>query len=60
MRSDSRAYTGIAQVLGLFRDNALKQDAARTLAIMGAEKDGALTKENFVVSRVSGGMIATD
>lgn len=54
LRSDSRAYTSLQDLLGLFADDVLGQDAARSLAILSRDDDGALTKANHAVIKVSG------
>ena len=53
LRSDSRAYSAVQDLLSLFDDNVLGQDAARSLAILSRDDDGALTKANHAVIKVS-------
>lgn len=53
IRSDSRAYQGIARILDLFTDEVLGRDAARTMVILSRESDGVNTKANYSVMRVS-------
>ena len=52
LRSESRAYEGVARLVSLFSDNDLSSDAARTMAILSKEDDGVLTKSNNAVIRV--------
>ena len=45
-------------LLSLFGDDVLGQDAARNLAILSRDDDGALTKANHAVIKVSSDVLA--
>lgn len=53
LRSESKAYEGVSNMLSLFAEDELANDSARALEILGKEGDNVLTKENFAVIRVS-------
>ena len=53
IRSETRAYDGLARLVELFADTDLGPDAARTVAILSKEDDGVLIKKNHAVIRVS-------
>ena len=52
IRSDSRAYEGVANLIALLADNHFGKEAARILAVLSQEDNGVITKKNFAVTRV--------
>ncbi|CAD6575428.1 MAG: hypothetical protein CYPHOPRED_005705, partial [Cyphobasidiales sp. Tagirdzhanova-0007] len=52
IRSDSRAYEGVANLIALLADNHFGKEAARILAVLSQEDNGVITKKNFAVTRM--------
>lgn len=55
LRSDSRAYDGVAKLVTLFQHPQLAKEAARTMSILGRDDDGILIKPNFANIKVGSG-----
>lgn len=60
VRSDNRAYDGVAKLVSLFADEGLSKAAARTMAILSKDNDAVLIKENGAVIRVGPGLYCPD
>lgn len=52
VRSDTRGYQFVDEILALFSDSDLATDAARSLRLIADESDRILSKENFAVIRL--------